>query len=66
MSAYDTYGIEGIPLRFGGGKDLHKERIQRSTRGSFTQVRAAEKRKTLLLLLFNMDVLKLKYTELLR
>ena len=46
----DTYGIERIPLRFDREKDSHKERNQRSTRGIFTQGRAAEKRKTLLLL----------------
>ena len=35
-------------------------------RGSFTQVRAAEQRKTLLLLWFIKDVLELRYTERLR
>ena len=27
VSEHDTYGIAWIPLRFGWGKDVHKERI---------------------------------------
>ena len=56
LSAYDTYGIRKTPLRFGRGIVMHKEQTKRSTRGIFTQVRAAQKRKTLLLLSYIMDV----------
>jgi hypothetical protein len=38
---------------------MHKEQTKRSTRGIFTQVRAARKRKTLLLLSYVMNVLVL-------
>ena len=38
---------------------MHKEQTKRSTRGIFTQVRAARKRKTLLLLSYIIDVLVL-------
>ena len=38
------------PFRFGGGRRLHKERIEAVHAGRFTQLRAARMRKTLLLL----------------
>jgi hypothetical protein len=57
MSVYDTYGIQKTPLRFGKGVEMHKEQTKRSMRGIFTQVRAARKHKTLLLLSYIMDVL---------
>jgi hypothetical protein len=59
MSAYDTYGIQKTPLRFGRGVEMHKEQTKRSTRGIFTQVRAAWERKTLLMLSYIIDVLVL-------
>jgi hypothetical protein len=33
MSAYDTYGIGWIPFGSAGEIEVHKEQIQRSTRG---------------------------------
>ena len=65
MSAYDTYGIRKTPLRFGRGIEMHKEQTKRSTRGIFTQVRATQRRKTLLLLSYIIDVLMLILGELL-
>ena len=38
------------PFRFGGGRRPHKERIEAVHASSFTQLRAARMRKTLLLL----------------
>ena len=50
LSGNDTYGIERIPLRFDREKGF-AQRVELTINARiFTQVRAAEKRKTLLLL----------------
>ena len=57
MSAYDTYGIAWIPLRFGKGKRFAQRAEPTINARIFYPGWAAEKRKTLLLLLFIVDVL---------
>src|SRR3954468_22651627 len=50
-SSTSTYGA-GAPFRFGGERRLHKGDTHTQTRKDFTQLRAAQMRKTLLLLVW--------------
>jgi hypothetical protein len=64
MSAYDTYGIAGIPFSVRQrGEVCTKSRTNDRREGDFTQVRAANQRKTLLLPCFIKSVLEPKLQE---
>lgn len=56
LSGYDTYGTAQIPSRFGREKEYAQRAEPVINAGDFTQVQAARKRKTLLLLVFIVGV----------
>jgi hypothetical protein len=64
VSAYDTYGISNDPFYGSAGREGCTKSRTKDRRGAiFTQVRAANQHKTLLLLWFIVDVLEPRLQE---